>query len=380
MFRIFYAEKDATLYESVPTLNTGIDEILEVGKRIGTSGDAYVRSRSLVKFDMSEIQATLSKYSADLNSCKFVLQLYTSHATNLSSEYTIDAKIAYDSWINGTGFENSSPSITDGVSWNYPNSGSTWTTSGDVTSTLKITGSLGGSWIYQSGSGFYDLTYYNQSFYTQPGVDGISEDFSYRPTDINMDVTDAIKLWISGSTGVNISNNGFLLKFSDANELSGDVTGYVRFFSRETHTIYVPRLTMYWDNSAYSSTLDELNLESYIIYPKLKNAYKDTEIARIRFFGRDKYPQKSATNLFPLQTVKRLPITTYYSVIDAATDETIIPFDNIYTKVSCDNTSNFIYLDMNGLMPERYYRLALKIVDGFTEQYIDNEYYFKVVR
>jgi hypothetical protein len=34
MFRIFYVEKDATLYESVPTLNTGIDEILEVGKRI----------------------------------------------------------------------------------------------------------------------------------------------------------------------------------------------------------------------------------------------------------------------------------------------------------------------------------------------------------
>jgi hypothetical protein len=83
---------------------------------------------------------------------------------------------------------------------------------------------------------------------------------------------------------------------------------------------------------------------------------------------------------FHIQTVKRLPATTYYSVIDAATDETIIPFDNIYTKVSCDNTSNFIYLDMNGLMPERYYRIALKIVDGFTEQYIDNEYYFKVVR
>jgi uncharacterized membrane protein len=137
---------------------------------------------------------------------------------------------------------------------------------------------------------------------------------------------------------------------------------------------------MYWDQSAYSSTLDALDLESNIIYPKINKSYKDTEIARIRFYGRDKYPQKSATNLFPIQTVKRLPATTYYSVIDAATDETIIPFDNIYTKVSCDNTSNFIYLDMNGLMPERYYRIALKIVDGFTEQYIDNEYYFKVVR
>ena len=379
MFRIFYAEKDATLYESVPTLNTGIDEILEVGKRINTSGDAYVRSRSLLKFDMSEIQSTLTKYSTTLDACKFVLQLYTSHAKTLSSEYTVEAKIAYDSWVNGTGFENSSPSVTDGVSWQYPASGSSWTTSGDVTTSLKITGSQGGSWIYQSGSGIYDFTRYDQSFYTQPGLEE-QESFSYRPTDINMDVTDAVKLWINGSAGTTISNNGFLLKFSDADEASGDTTGYVRFFSRETHTIYVPKLTMYWDQSAYSSTLDALDLESNIIYPKINKSYKDTEIARIRFYGRDKYPQKSATNLFPLQTVKRLPETTYYSVVDAATDETIIPFDNIYTKVSCDDTSNFIYLDMNGLMPERYYRIALKIVDGFTEQYIDNEYYFKVVR
>jgi hypothetical protein len=379
MFRIFYAEKDATLYESVPTLNTGIDEILEVGKRINTSGDAYVRSRSLLKFDMSEIQSTLTKYSTTLDSCKFVLQLYTSHAKTLSSEYTVEAKIAYDSWVNGVGFENSSPSITDGVSWQYPASGSSWTTSGDVTTSLKITGSQGGSWIYQSGSASYDLTQYDQSFYTQPGLEE-QESFTYRPTDINMDVTDAVKLWINGSAGTTISNNGFLLKFSDADEASGDTTGYVRFFSRETHTIYVPKLTMYWDQSAYSSTLDAVDLESNIIYPKINKSYKDTEIARIRFYGRDKYPQKSATNLFPLQTVKRLPETTYYSVVDAATDETIIPFDDIYTKVSCDNTSNFIYLDMNGLMPERYYRIALKIVDGFTEQYIDNEYYFKVVR
>ncbi len=53
---------------------------------------------------------------------------------------------------------------------------------------------------------------------------------------------------------------------------------------------------------------------------------------------------------------------------------------NIYTKVSCDSTSNFIYLDFNGLMPERSYRLQLKIVDGFIEQYIDDQIYFKVVR
>ena len=100
----------------------------------------------------------------------------------------------------------------------------------------------------------------------------------------------------------------------------------------------------------------------------------------IQIYARDKYPQKSATNLFPIQTVKFLPTSSYYSVSDAATDEVIIPYDDIYTKVSCDSTSNFIYMDMNGLMPERYYRINLKLVDGFTEQYIDDQIYFKVIR
>jgi uncharacterized membrane protein len=137
---------------------------------------------------------------------------------------------------------------------------------------------------------------------------------------------------------------------------------------------------MYFDNSEYSSTLDDVDLESFLIYSKLKPEYKDTEIIKLRIYARDKYHIKSPTNLFPTQTVQKLPTTTYYAVLDAATDEYIIPFDNIYNKVSCDNTSNYIYMDMNGFMPERYYRLEFMITDGFTQQYIDDQIYFKVVR
>jgi hypothetical protein len=35
---------------------------------------------------------------------------------------------------------------------------------------------------------------------------------------------------------------------------------------------------------------------------------------------------------------------------------------------------------MNSFMPERYYRIELKIEDGVMEEYIDDEIYFKVVR
>lgn len=384
MFRIFYAEKDATLYEASPYINTGIDEILEVGKRLGTDGESLLKSRALVKFDMSEVTDTLAKYGADLNSCKFVLQLYTTHAKNLPAEYTIDANVVGQEWVNGTGFENSNPIVTDGVSWQYPLSGSNWISGSQNISipgtSLYITGSgEGGSWIYQSGSGIFDTSSFNNSWFYQPGLNQ-DEAFSYRPTDINMDVTEAVKLWVSGSNNVEVENNGFILKFSDVDESDNNKRGYIRFFSRETHTIYVPKLVMYWDNSEYTDTLDAVDLESFTMYTKLNAEYRDTDIVKVRIYGRDRYPRKSPTNTYPMQTVKRLPESTYYSIRDAATDEVIIPFDNIYNKVSCDATSNFIYIDMNGFMPERYYRLEFKIVDGFTEQRLDDEYYFKVIR
>jgi hypothetical protein len=400
MFRIFYADSDATMYEanSLQSYNTGLDEILEVGKQLDTDGETLVKSRFVVKFDMSEIQDTLTKYSADLNSCKFVLQLFTTNATNLPADYTLNAKLMGQPWTNGTGYSTSTVATTDGISWATPHtswsyspsgsqtlSGSSWISSSQVINTgapsLYVSGSgLGGSWLWQSGSGVFNTSSFDSSYFYQPGLTE-NESFSYRPTDINMDVTGAIKTWISGSGNVSVDNNGFLIKFSEADEADGTKTGIIKFFSRETHTIYVPRLTMYWDNSSFTTgSLSSVNLESYLTYSKTKPSYKDTEITKIRIYARDKFPQKSPSNLFPLKTVKYLPTTTYYAIRDAATDEYIIPFDNIYNKVSCDSTSNFIHVDMNSFMPERYYRIELKIEDGFMEEYIDDEIYFKVVR
>lgn len=377
MFRIFYAESDATVYESLETTNTGLDEILEIGKRLGTDGETLQKSRALVKFDMSEITDVVSKYSLNVNTCKFILQLYTSTAKNLPAEYTLEAKMLAQPWINGTGYLSSNPIISNGVQWATPytswsldlQSGSSWISSSQQidlgTSGVRVSGSgAGGSWLYSTGSTSFSSSYA----------------YSYQTTDLTLDVSNLVLKWISGSNSQSIDNNGFILKFSDADELNNAVTGYIDFFSKETHTIYVPKLTMYWNDTTYSSSLSAVDLESYTVFTKLKSEYRDTEIIKLRVYARDKYPQKSPTNLFPTQTVKRLPANTFYTILDAATDETIIPYDDIYTKVSCDNTSNYIYIDMNGFMPERYYRLQFKIKDGFTEQYVDDDVYFKVVR
>ena len=371
MFRIFYAEKDATLYESLPTYNTGLDEILEIGKRINIEGE-FLKSRSVIKFNTTEISESLATYGKTVNDCKFVLQLYTSHAKNLPAEYSVAAKLVGENWINGTGFQ--SAATLDGVSWTGPTVGESWISSSQQqqigTSTLYISGSgNGGSWMFQSSSLGSTAGLIN------------SESFSYRTTDLNLDVTDSIKVWLSGSDGASIPNHGFLLQLSDADESDTNVSGYIRYFSRDTHTIYVPRITMYFDNSAFTTgSLTPVNLESYVVYTNVNPTYKDTEVAKIRIFARAKYPRKSPTNLFPIETVNYLPVNTCYAVYDAATDEAIIPYDNIYNKVSCDATSNFIHIDMNGFMPERYYRLEFKITDGITQQYINDDIYFKVVR
>jgi len=386
MFKIIYPSADSTLYEAKPTYNTGIDEILEVGKHLTVAvTSSYALSRSLIKFDMNDVNTALTKYDKTVNDCKFMLQLYTTHAKNLPSSFTIDANVVGQDWTNGTGFLNVDTAIIDGCSWNQPKSGSySWVSSSqDINmpagSTLYISGSgKGGSWLYESGSANQSgsVTLYSQSF-----DDSNLNDTSVRPTDINIDVTNAVKLWISGSGGYTVPNYGFILKYSDDNESDAAIGGYVRFFSRDTHTIYVPRLLMYFDKSSFSTgSLDPIDSDSFAIYTKLKKSYKDEEVTKIRLYGRDKYPQKSPTNTFPMQTIKYIPSSSLYSVLDAATDEVIVPYDSTYTKVSCDSTSNFIYLDMTGLMPERYYKLEFKIVDGFLEEYINDKLFFKVTR
>lgn len=392
MFRIFYAEKDATLYEHEPNGNTGLDEILEIGKRYDVGGNIK-KSRSLLQFDMSELAPVIAKYNIDLSQCKAVLQLYTTHAKNLPGQYTIEAKVAGQDWQNGTGFE-ASPTL-DGCSWNLPAvswsmdtaSGANWISGSQNViinnSTLKVAGTgYGGSWIEEvvGTSGVFDLANFNQNFFAQGGLN-TQDNGSLQPTDIAIDVTQAVQMWINGSGGHVIPNNGFLIKMADVDEQNTATAGYIRYFSRETHTIYVPKLILYWNNSSFNTgSLSQVSTESFNIYTDMKPSYKDTEIAKIRIYSRDKYPRKSPTNLAPYETVKYLPGSTYYSLVDAATDETIIPYDDIYTRVSCDATSNFIHVDMNGFMPERNYRLQLKIVDGFIEQYIDDQIYFKVTR
>ena len=223
------------------------------------------------------------------------------------------------------------------------------------------TNSGGGTWFTSS---FSAGTHYTQSF--------------TKATDnLNVPVTAYVNEWLNGTR----TNNGFMIKKSKVDENSTTKFGSIKFFSSDTHTIYPPVLETRWDDSSFvTGSLEALTGDDIILYVKnLQQEYKETSKSKIRVFGRERYPTRTFSTT-PLKTVKYLPTTTYYSVVDSQTEQVIIPFDTNYTKVSCDSSGNYFNFWFNGLQPERFYKFCFRVDQGDNIRYYDDNFYFKVVR
>jgi hypothetical protein len=62
------------------------------------------------------------------------------------------------------------------------------------------------------------------------------------------------------------------------------------------------------------------------------------------------------------------------------TNEYVINFDSTYTKVSTDSESSYFDIYMNGLEPERYYKVLISCSLGGSQLIVDDGMYFKVNR
>lgn len=222
----------------------------------------------------------------------------------------------------------------------------------------------GGTWYTSS---FLTGNYYYQSFdkYVQ---------------NLSVEVTDYINDFLQGHR----ENYGFIILKSKEDETSTRNFGTAKFFSSDTHTIYVPNLEVRWNNTTFTTgSLSPQTNSDLIVYMKdFQSEYKENSKTKIRVYGRERYPARTFSVSSPIKSVKYLPTTTYYSVVDAETNKTFIPFDDTYTKLSCDSTSNYFNFWFNGLQPERYYKFVFKVVDSTngTTKYYDDNFYFKVVR
>jgi hypothetical protein len=363
---IFYTSSyDASIYLQQPEQNAGRDEILEVGKLY--YGSTMDIARTLIKFNTTQISQSIVENNATTWSA--YINLKSANSEEIPLEYTLYANAISGSWKMGTGtkFDNIT---SDGVSWYYLDGSSKWQDlSGSYptqTDTSSINNGGGGLWYSASMA---------------------SQSFSNEPDDVRMDVTNIVKLWISGSN--KLPNNGFILHHHTSASISvnddGIDYGIVKFFSKETNTIYEPKLELVWDDSLFTTgslipVVGSADDDYKVVVTNLKKQYPSNSKIKIRVKGRDMYPSKSfVTGSFEYDQSKYLPSgSAYYQIEDYITNEVIIPFGS-YSKLSCDSTSNYFNLDTSTYPINRTYKLKLKIVESGISTIIDDKLIFEIV-
>jgi len=372
MHKFFTSSFDASVYLQQPEQNTGRDEILEIGKLYYGSNEvasAKDIARTLIKFPITQISQSIAE-SIGTGSYSVFLNLKSANSEELPLEYSIFANAVSQSWTMGTGtkFDNIT---SDGVSWKYKNgsTSTTWqenTDGGSAVFAAGTTGSAnaeGGTW-YITGSA--------------------TQSFNNEPDDVRMDVTNLVRMWVGGS----LPNNGFIIRHSIDAENDIQDYGVLKFFSKETNTIYEPKLEIVWDDSIFttgsllpitgSSSEDALE-NSKIIVTDLQKQYAENIKTKIRVKGRDLFPSKSfSTGSFEYDQSKYLPTSSYYQIEDYRTNEIIIPFGE-YSKLSCDSKSNYFYLDTATYPINRVYKLKLKVVKDGVTKIIDDKLTFEII-
>ena len=197
-----------------------------------TEAIKYV-DRALLHFDLTAISASVS--NGGIVNPHFQLRLKVCNEYQLPITYNIYALAISQSWNMGNGYYSDGGSDR-GVSWNFRdnNDGLAWY-SGSISGSRPAIDFINNPSLVTASFAYGGGTFYTSSW--------CSQSFNYESSDINMDVTPLVMRWLSGS----IPNQGFMLIHSDELETTG--SGFVlRFFSRDTNTIYSPFLDVMWDD------------------------------------------------------------------------------------------------------------------------------------
>jgi hypothetical protein len=380
-----FPTKDATIYSAYNQLNTGRDEIIEATTNFLTGslrsqGDLPQTSRFLIDFGQSQLQNTFDKIDT-ISKWKATLKVYSAEATGLSNTTTIAVNALAENWSMGTGKYWDNPPTENGVSWLYKNysNGNTWTTSSFPTGiTASFSGSNFGGGVWYTGA-------------------QASQSFDYYSTlDINMDVTDIVTNWLCSVYGtssygksvyetVPFNNYGFIVRQTQSQEFINNTNQQVtlKFFSRDTNTIYPPVLQISYDDfiwntgSSYQTILNIL--PATVTLAQNPGIFYPESINRFRVNARPEFPAQIWTTGSVYTNNYFLPTESYWALKDLETNEYIVDFDDIYTKLSADSTSSYFDLNMDFLQPERYYTILIKSNIQGTTQVFDDQYYFKVI-
>ena len=379
-YYFIYPEKDTTIYSHPyrKDLNTGIVGTLSLdSEKDGIDNDLYYPSRFLIQFKDSDITSVIqNKITGNFSAS--LITYATEFSQNLPKTQTIELYPLSQSWENGTDRYLEHPYnngvISNGASWLYTDNGTTktrWET-GSGAFTGSFSGSNGGGGVWFTGSGFE----FSQSFDITQNLD------------IDLNITSLIQkysssIFASQTYPTGIPNNGFIIKRTNDVFNNTSNQGSLKYFSLNTHTIFSPTLAIKWDDSSYITSSGANILTNGKIQLNISNnkqEYRPAEEYTFRINAREQYPTRTFTTSSNYLNINYLNSASYYSIEDYTSKEVIIPFDTEFTKLSADADGMYFKLDMDGLQPERYYRLLIRHDNNDGIFIYDDDTFFKVVR
>ena len=378
-----FPSQDATLYTAYPSMNTGLDAILEVKNEVTSLGESPRVARSIIKFDQSEINSVVDNQITGSLNISSSLKAYIAKASGIIMDSNLKIYAVSGSWNNGSGQYLDNSIVTNGASWVYAAySGSRkWRTGGFPSNST-------GSWVGSSNEGGANW------FTTASGYAGLtditsSQNFNLRSTkDLDADVTNIVKMWYSSSKGLNSGlvdqeNDGFLLRWDSSEEFnsSSAIQPWLKFYSVDTNTIYPPALEIKWRDFVYNTgSLEVINTpDLYVSLDNNLGTFYSQSINNFRLNCRPEFPARTYKTSSLYTTNHALPSESYYAIKDLATNEYVVEFDNDFTQISCDATGSYFKVFMNGLEPERNYKILVKTSIAGNTIVLDEDYYFKVV-
>ena len=385
VYKIF-PHKDSSIYSFYPNMNTGIDAINQISNlNIAVDSNPQV-ARILTEFVQADIEDIINN---KIKGAEWDVNFRQYIATAQGVVEAIEAYVApvAQYWWNGTGMYLDVPITSDGCTWLSPafmDSNIAWSSSGTDNTNHYVTSSFNPKYISGGGGAWYvsgsDGTHY-----------AVSQSFDTRSEkDLNIGVKTIVDLWYSSSLGVNVSaslpNYGFITKWENLAEFNANTTiqPVMQFYSVDTNTIYPPQLEFKWKDyktvltgSATASIVDTTNLVSSL--QENPGYFTPQSINRFRFNVAAKYPVRTFSTASQFTGTNYLPTASYYAIKDLETNELVISYDTNYTRLSSDSQGNYFDVYMNGLEPERYYKICIKTNINGSTLILDDNYYFKVV-
>jgi hypothetical protein len=342
---ILTASADTTIYQRYPLNNVGLDEIIEVGKVTKPEDLGIVYSASAAR---ALLNFNITNSGSYPNNASYYLNLKIANASKLPYSQELIVNRISGSWVEGSGYF-----VQQNVN---PRDGATWSGSNAAAAV---------SWSNYGGD-----------YYTTPSQSITLNEYPLQ--DLRVDVSSILQPVVSQS----LQWSGLLVRFPNASETDYVNEGNIKFFSKQTHTIYQPTLEVAWDDSTFvTGSLKRIpNTYDIQVVPKNpKETYLRGSKEKVRLVVRDKYPQKNFDATLRYKNVYYLPTSSYFGVTDVQANTPVVPMDQ-FAKLSCDATGSYFVLDTSTLYKNRYYTVTLEINNGDSDTNIIPELFTFLVK